>query len=56
MTGGYDGQGTERVLNRASLEALLMRVDPRRWILEELVPFEHELAVVVARDAAGRWN
>ncbi|MGB1000968.1 MAG: 5-(carboxyamino)imidazole ribonucleotide synthase [Prochlorococcaceae cyanobacterium] len=54
MTGGYDGQGTERVLNRASLEALLMRVDPRRWILEELVPFEHELAVVVARDAAGQ--
>ena len=54
MTGGYDGQGTERVLNRASLEALLMRVDPRCWILEELVPFERELAVVVARDAAGQ--
>ena len=53
ISGGYDGQGTERVLNRASLEALLMRVEPRQWILEELVPFEMELAVLVARDAAG---
>ena len=52
-SGGYDGKGTERLLNRASLEALLMRVDPRQWILEELVPFEKELALVVARDAAG---
>tara|TARA_E500000178_G_scaffold61381_3_gene58055 strand:- start:204 stop:1313 length:1110 start_codon:yes stop_codon:yes gene_type:complete len=53
ISGGYDGQGTEQVLNRASLEALLMRVEPRQWILEELVPFEMELAVVVARDASG---
>ncbi|MEB3238914.1 MAG: 5-(carboxyamino)imidazole ribonucleotide synthase [Cyanobacteriota bacterium] len=51
--GGYDGRGTERLQHRASLEALLMRVDPRDWILEELVPFERELALTVARDAHG---
>jgi 5-(carboxyamino)imidazole ribonucleotide synthase len=51
--GGYDGRGTERLQHRASLEALLMRVDPREWILEELVPFERELALTVARDAHG---
>lgn len=51
--GGYDGRGTERLQHRASLEALLMRVDPREWILEELVPFERELALTVARGADG---
>ena len=51
--GGYDGRGTERLQHRASLEALLMRVDPRDWILEELVPFDRELALTVARDANG---
>jgi 5-(carboxyamino)imidazole ribonucleotide synthase len=51
--GGYDGRGTERLANRAALEALLSRVDHRQWILEELVPFECELALLVARSTSG---
>ena len=51
--GGYDGRGTESLANRAALEALLSRVDHRQWILEELVPFECELALLVARSTSG---
>jgi 5-(carboxyamino)imidazole ribonucleotide synthase len=52
-TGGYDGKGTEPVHNQAGLEALLERVDPDAWILEEMVAFELELALTAARDAEG---
>ena len=51
--GGYDGRGTEKLLNRAAFEALLMRVDCREWILEELVNYEKELSILVARNSAG---
>ncbi len=54
ICGGYDGRGTERLTTRACLEALLMRVDHHQWILEELVPFEQELAVVIARNSQGQ--
>ncbi len=52
-TGGYDGKGTDPVADQAALEALLERVDPEDWILEEMVAFELELAVTAARDAEG---
>jgi 5-(carboxyamino)imidazole ribonucleotide synthase len=52
-SGGYDGRGTALLQNDADLEALLERVQPATWIVEEFVRFERELAVVAARDAAG---
>ena len=51
--GGYDGKGTIPLSHQEDLEALLARVDPRDWILEELVPFYQELAMVACRDQHG---
>ncbi|MBM5802010.1 MAG: ATP-grasp domain-containing protein, partial [Cyanobacteria bacterium K_DeepCast_35m_m2_023] len=53
-TGGYDGKGTRVLRNQAELESLLLEVDPHRWILEELVAFELELAQLACRDRHGR--
>ncbi len=52
-TGGYDGRGTRPIRDQAELEALLSAVDPAEWLLEELVPFEQELALVACRDLGG---
>jgi 5-(carboxyamino)imidazole ribonucleotide synthase len=52
-TGGYDGKGTLPIPDQAALEALLERVDPEGWILEEMVAFELELALTAARNAEG---
>jgi 5-(carboxyamino)imidazole ribonucleotide synthase len=52
-SGGYDGRGTAVLRNDEDLDALLARVDPTRWIVEEFVDFEQELAVVAARDQQG---
>ena len=53
-TGGYDGKGTRVIRDQAALEALLAEVEPRDWILEELVGFELELAQLACRDRHGR--
>jgi 5-(carboxyamino)imidazole ribonucleotide synthase len=52
-SGGYDGKGTAVLRSDADLEALLERVDPTNWIVEEFVAFDLELAVVAARDQMG---
>jgi 5-(carboxyamino)imidazole ribonucleotide synthase len=52
-SGGYDGKGTAVLRSDADLEALLERVDPSNWIVEEFVAFDLELAVVAARDQMG---
>jgi 5-(carboxyamino)imidazole ribonucleotide synthase len=52
-SGGYDGRGTAVLRDDTALEALLERVRPGDWIVEEFVRFEQELAVVAARDAQG---
>lgn len=52
-SGGYDGRGTVLLRDTAELEALLERVTPAEWIVEEYVTFEQELAVVAARDSQG---
>lgn len=52
-SGGYDGRGTAVLRDDAQLEALLERVNPADWIVEEFVSFEQELAVVAARDNQG---
>lgn len=53
-SGGYDGKGTAVLRSPADLAALLQRVKADDWFLEELVAFELELALSVARDSAGR--
>jgi len=52
-SGGYDGRGTAVLRCAADLEALLARVEPDQWIVEEFVAFDQELALVAARDSAG---
>ena len=51
--GGYDGKGTLPIADQQALEELLATVDPAGWLLEELVTFEMELALVAARDQHG---
>jgi len=51
--GGYDGKGTVPLADQQALEALLDHVLASDWILEEMVPFEQELALVACRDRNG---
>lgn len=51
--GGYDGKGTVPVVDQQALESLLDHVLPSDWILEEMVAFEQELALVACRDRQG---
>lgn len=53
-SGGYDGRGTRVLRGQADLEGLLAEVEPSAWILEELVHFDQELALVACRDCQGR--
>ncbi|HEY9621258.1 MAG TPA: 5-(carboxyamino)imidazole ribonucleotide synthase [Crinalium sp.] len=50
---GYDGQGTYIIQNQAELEELLPRLERRSLMLEAFVPFEKELAIMVARSING---
>jgi 5-(carboxyamino)imidazole ribonucleotide synthase len=52
-TGGYDGRGTACIHDDEELAALLERVPPEQWLLEEFVTFEQELALVACRDRDG---
>lgn len=52
-SGGYDGKGTMVLRNDADLEALLQRVSPEQWLVEDLVAFERELSLVASRDQSG---
>jgi len=52
-TGGYDGRGTQPITNSEELKALLQRVEPADWLLEEFVDFDQELAIVACRDRRG---
>lgn len=50
---GYDGQGTFILQSLADLEATWLRLDRQPVLLEAFIPFEKELAVMVARNLAG---
>lgn len=50
---GYDGQGTYIIHSLAELEALLPTLERRALMLEAFVPFERELAIMVARSLDG---
>ena len=51
--GGYDGKGVWTVADLAEAEAILARIDGR-VVVEELVPLDAELAVMVARRPSGQ--
>jgi 5-(carboxyamino)imidazole ribonucleotide synthase len=51
--GGYDGRGTRTIADLNALCHLLESVNPDQWILEEMVPFERELALTACRDRQG---
>ncbi|WP_041763494.1 5-(carboxyamino)imidazole ribonucleotide synthase [[Leptolyngbya] sp. PCC 7376] len=50
---GYDGKGTFVIKNEAELKALPTGLEQTPLLLEAFVPFEQELAVMVARSASG---
>jgi 5-(carboxyamino)imidazole ribonucleotide synthase len=51
--GGYDGRGTLLARNQADLDPIRSELEGGSWMLEEYVPFERELAVmVILRDGA----
>jgi len=52
-TGGYDGRGTRMIHDEQELKDLLDQGDGAAWLVEELVTFEQELALVACRDRHG---
>ncbi|WP_341830526.1 5-(carboxyamino)imidazole ribonucleotide synthase [Thermostichus vulcanus] len=50
---GYDGQGTQILQNTQALQQALQQQPGIPFLLEEWIPFERELAVVVARSITG---
>lgn len=50
---GYDGQGTVIVKTQAEWNALQPQLSDRPWLVEAFVPFERELAIMVARSRSG---
>lgn len=52
VSGGYDGRGVWRVDSREELAKLLVQVP--RLIIEELIDFDYEIAVMVARSPHGQ--
>ena len=52
ISGGYDGRGVWKVSNPAELDEVL-RENPQ-FLIEELIDFDFEIAVMVARSAHGQ--
>jgi 5-(carboxyamino)imidazole ribonucleotide synthase len=50
---GYDGKGQARVTDRAELAAAWQKMRRARCVLEQLLPLQRELSVIVARGADG---
>ena len=50
---GYDGKGQQRVATRDELEAAWHALDRTPCVLEQLLPLQCELSVIVARSANG---
>ena len=48
-TGGYDGQGVQLIKNESQIKDLFTQPS----IIEEMIPFEKELSVIVARNEKG---
>jgi phosphoribosylaminoimidazole carboxylase PurK protein len=56
-TGGYDGYGTRVVKNEHDLKTFITEIENQAgspgFIAESLVPFDRELAIILARDQSG---
>ncbi|MDZ4083051.1 MAG: 5-(carboxyamino)imidazole ribonucleotide synthase [Bdellovibrionales bacterium] len=56
-TGGYDGYGTTVVRNERELKSFVAEIEKQTgspgFIGERLIPFERELAMILARDQSG---
>ena len=50
---GYDGKGQRVLRDRAEAAAAFAALEPKPLVLEAFVPFDKEISVVVARNAAG---
>ncbi|TDP62225.1 5-(carboxyamino)imidazole ribonucleotide synthase [Roseateles toxinivorans] len=50
---GYDGKGQVRVRSRAELEQAWAELKQAPCVLEQMLPLEREISVIVARSAAG---
>lgn len=52
-TGGYDGRGVQVAADRAAAVEALVEAGGRPLLVEPMLPFRHELAVMVARSWSG---
>jgi 5-(carboxyamino)imidazole ribonucleotide synthase len=50
---GYDGQGTFVIPDRATWQSTVQKLANVPWLVEAFVPFDRELAVMVARSTTG---
>lgn len=50
---GYDGKGQRVIRERAEAKVAFAALSPKPLVLEALIPFDKEISVVVARNAAG---
>lgn len=50
---GYDGKGQARVKSRDEAQAAFRQFGFEPCVLEKMLPLDHEVSVVLARDAAG---
>ena len=50
---GYDGQGTAVIKCAEDLAKLAPQFHQNNWLIEEFIPFERELAIMVARSVTG---
>jgi 5-(carboxyamino)imidazole ribonucleotide synthase len=51
---GYDGQGTYIIKDPKQWQSIVERYPQKQWLVEEWIPFERELAIVVARSGSGQ--
>lgn len=54
VSGGYDGRGVWKILNRDMLDEIIS-INPK-LLVEELIEFDFEIAVMVARSPHGQAN
>jgi 5-(carboxyamino)imidazole ribonucleotide synthase len=50
---GYDGQGTFIIRDLSALASLYSRYPDTPFLIEEFIPFDRELAIIVARGVSG---
>ncbi|MFM7441062.1 MAG: 5-(carboxyamino)imidazole ribonucleotide synthase [Snowella sp.] len=50
---GYDGQGTSVIKGTDDLARLAPQILGNKWLIEEFIPFERELAIMAARSVTG---